>query len=202
MNIFVLHRNPRKSARWHADKHVVKMILESVQMLYTTHWVLTYPLLLKQISPLAVSKFQKTLSTPPLLEVCEAPCQKTNPSQRGYRPVHVHHPCTKWVRESLGNYMWLCRLALHLAEEHHYRWPSSPPHSSEEHVKWLIKNPPSKLKQTPFTLTSFALAMPEEYKKHDAIGAYRAFYKGSKTERGITNKYTKRHRPHWLSNSQ
>jgi hypothetical protein len=199
MNIFVLHRNPRKSARWHADKHVVKMILESVQMLYTTHWVLTYPRLLKETSPLAVSKLQKTLHTPPLMEFDEAPTQIKDPSQRGFRPVHIHHPCTKWVRESLGNYMWLCQLTLHLVEEHHYRWPSSPPHSCEAHVKWLITHPPSKLKQSPLTQTPFAQAMPEQYKKSDAIGSYRAFYKGSKTDRGITNKYTKRQRPHWLS---
>lgn len=35
MNIFVLHRNPRKAARMMCDKHVVKMILESAQMLCT-----------------------------------------------------------------------------------------------------------------------------------------------------------------------
>ena len=39
MNIFFLHPNPRKCARWHCDKHVVKMILESCQLLYTVHWL-------------------------------------------------------------------------------------------------------------------------------------------------------------------
>ena len=37
MNIFVLHRNPVKSAEMMCDKHVVKMILESAQMLSTVH---------------------------------------------------------------------------------------------------------------------------------------------------------------------
>ena len=132
------------------------------------------------------------------MEFGEAPTQIKDPSQRGYRPVHVHHPCTKWVRESLGNYMWLCKLALHLAEEHHYRWPNSPSHSCEAHVKWLIAHPPSKLKLANSPVTPFALAMPDEYKKNNAIGSYRSFYKGSKTDRGITNKYTRRQRPHWL----
>lgn len=35
MNIFALHENPHQAAQMHCDKHVVKMILESVQMLST-----------------------------------------------------------------------------------------------------------------------------------------------------------------------
>jgi hypothetical protein len=35
MNIFVLDENIEKCARYHCDQHVVKMILESVQMLCT-----------------------------------------------------------------------------------------------------------------------------------------------------------------------
>ena len=33
MNIFLLDRDPAKAAKYHFDKHVVKMILESAQML-------------------------------------------------------------------------------------------------------------------------------------------------------------------------
>lgn len=40
MNIFVLDRNPEIAARFHCDKHVVKMILESAQLLSTAHHVL------------------------------------------------------------------------------------------------------------------------------------------------------------------
>ncbi len=35
MNIFILDKNIRKCAQYHCDQHVVKMILESVQMLCT-----------------------------------------------------------------------------------------------------------------------------------------------------------------------
>lgn len=38
MNIFYLHANPVKAAMWHNDKHCVKMILETAQMLCTAHW--------------------------------------------------------------------------------------------------------------------------------------------------------------------
>ena len=37
MNIFYLHKNPYKAAELQYNKHVVKMILESAQMLCTAH---------------------------------------------------------------------------------------------------------------------------------------------------------------------
>ena len=40
MNIFYLDRNPEIAAQMMCDKHVVKMILESAQMLSTAHRVL------------------------------------------------------------------------------------------------------------------------------------------------------------------
>lgn len=55
MNIFFLHWNPIISAHYACDKHVVKMLLESTQMLYTAYH-LTCPELLKesQLTPYKV----------------------------------------------------------------------------------------------------------------------------------------------------
>jgi hypothetical protein len=39
MNIFVLSIIPREAAEYHCDKHVVKMILETAQLLYCSHWI-------------------------------------------------------------------------------------------------------------------------------------------------------------------
>ncbi|MFA5421500.1 MAG: hypothetical protein WC344_01725 [Bacilli bacterium] len=39
MNIFYLDKNPVLAARYHTDKHVIKMILESAQLLSTAHHV-------------------------------------------------------------------------------------------------------------------------------------------------------------------
>ena len=39
MNIFVLDQSPQVAARMHCDKHCVKMILETAQMLSTAHRV-------------------------------------------------------------------------------------------------------------------------------------------------------------------
>ena len=197
MNIFVLHPSPKKSARWHADKHVVKMLLESLQMLYSAHWVASYPSLLHHRSAIAISRVQKNLPLPPALRYLGggAPFQKKNPGNRGFRPVHLHHPCTIWVRASKENYRWLCQLALCLAEEHRYRWPLNPVSSCEAHAIWLSNHIPA-LPSIP--LTPFAIAMPPMYRRGDPIRSYRTFYSGSKQDRGITNRYTKRNRPHWL----
>lgn len=40
MNIFVLDQNPLLAAMYHHDKHVVKMVLESTQMLSTAQWLM------------------------------------------------------------------------------------------------------------------------------------------------------------------
>ena len=37
MNIFVLDKSPQQSAKWHCDRHVVKMILESAQLLCSVY---------------------------------------------------------------------------------------------------------------------------------------------------------------------
>jgi arylsulfatase A-like enzyme len=39
MNIFVLDLDPKKCAQYHCDKHVVKMIVETAQLLSTAHHV-------------------------------------------------------------------------------------------------------------------------------------------------------------------
>jgi len=40
MNIFYLNEDPRTAAEYHCDKHVVKMILETAQLLSTAHRIL------------------------------------------------------------------------------------------------------------------------------------------------------------------
>lgn len=49
MNIFYLSNDPRLCAEYHCNKHVVKMILESAQLLSTSHHVLDGHLAPKEI---------------------------------------------------------------------------------------------------------------------------------------------------------
>lgn len=92
MNIFALDQSPKLSATYHTDKHVVKMILESAQMLSTAHRI---------IEGDTISKEKDAIL---------------------YKVAHKNHPCSIWVRASLENYMWLYELYDALLEEYTYRF--------------------------------------------------------------------------------
>lgn len=190
MNIFVLSLNPKEAAKWHVDKHVVKMILETCQLLYSAHWAIGRPEVLgpASLSPMGLSKLQKTLIIPE--SMVSAP-------DGGYRPVHIHHPCAVWTRRTIGNYMWLCRLGIELLTE--FEWRYGHKHKCEKHINWLEKNPPDKIRQ--FGLSPFAIAMDPIYRiSTNPVECYRYFYKTSKAERGLIE-YTRRNCPDWLVDS-
>jgi hypothetical protein len=177
MNIFALSLDPTIAAQWHCDKHVVKMLLESTQLLWTAQHCLR-----DEGDPLPA----------------DAP--RTKDGRVGYRQTHKNHPCAIWTRATLGNYQWLCRLAFALAAEYHYRYPQRDgPHACEEHVAWLAANPPAALVAVNEQMTWPALAMPDEYKVKPAnpMACYRAFYVGSKGARGLLV-YTRREVPSWV----
>jgi hypothetical protein len=92
MNIFALHENPIVAARWHTDKHVVKMILETAQLLSTAHRIL-------DVNMLSQTKDAML-----------------------YKKTHWNHPCAVWVRESTSNYYYAYRLLVALLEEFEYRY--------------------------------------------------------------------------------
>jgi hypothetical protein len=50
MNLFFLSRNPREAAQAHCNRHVVKMVLETAQLLSTAHRVADGRLLVR-LSP-------------------------------------------------------------------------------------------------------------------------------------------------------
>jgi hypothetical protein len=192
MNIFALSLDPKVAAQGHGDKHVVKMILETCQMLYTAHWIAAYPELLAHRAPVRLAAAHKLLTVP--TGMLTAPLRLSTP-EPGYRPVHTHHPCTIWVRASVENYMWAADLALAIAEEYEYRWPGRT-HACKAHAEWLKANPP--MPSLPEgRLMPFALAMPDEYKVADPVVSYINFYKGSKQDRGLTT-YTRRPPPAFL----
>jgi hypothetical protein len=51
MNIFALDNDPVRAARWHSDRHVIKMILETAQILSTVHHGHGHPVTYKPTHP-------------------------------------------------------------------------------------------------------------------------------------------------------
>jgi hypothetical protein len=177
MNIFYLSHTPSRCARWHCDKHVVKMILETCQLLYTAHWVL---------AAAAAAGAVPDFSTAP----------RRGDGERGYKSIrNKNHPCAIWVRESREHYFWLCQLGLALCDEFRHRFGNKT-HACYTHLLWLTENAPAGLKGRGWRAP--AQAMPPEYQRpKNSIVAYRVYYQESKGARGLLQ-YTARHRPHWL----
>ena len=91
----------------------------------------------------------------------------------GYKETHVNHPCNKWLRESLANWLWLRDLTYELHKEWRYRFnhPESKFHKSFDVVRNLSI---PALPDVP--MTPFAQCMPDEYKSDDAVESYRTYY--------------------------
>lgn len=95
---------------------------------------------------------------------------ETSKSQR-------NHPCTLWAGDSHANWTWLIDHALAMEEEKIRRTGKG--HKSAEVVRWYLDNeygPPVALNE----FTPFYQAMPEQYRHHDPVKAYRAFYVNEK----------------------
>jgi hypothetical protein len=153
MNIFYLSKSIKRCARYHCDKHVVKMILETTQLLYTCLWLCYTD--------------DEWVKNAPL----------TKSGKHGYKKTHQNHPCAIWVRESLDNYKWLCKFGKYLCKEYTYRYDKI--HSCEKHILWLSKTLPDIKSEG---LTPIKLAMPEKYKCNNPVKAYRKYYMGEKKD--------------------
>jgi len=156
MNIFHLDKDPLLCARYHCDKHVVKMILETGQMLctaYQRHYGLKDDL---------------------------------------YKPAYPHHPMTKWVGNTLGNYFFTMKLFNHLLDEYNYRYNKW--HKSSR-INLLLNGKYIKWHNMTGEFTTPPLCMPDEYKLDDYIQSYKNYYIGEKM---YFAKYNYSETPHWL----
>jgi hypothetical protein len=175
MNIFYLDSSPKLAAQYHCDKHVVKMILESAQLLSTAHRVLDGELGHK------LSSNGRKLKDFIL---------KDDRQDVLYKATHVNHPCAVWLRESIQNYLWLYELFVELGREYTYRYTKT--HLSLQKLEDILIIPPDNLPSS--HLTPFAQAMPDECKHSDAVVAYRNYYKQYKSDICV---WTKRSQPDW-----
>ncbi len=87
MNIFLTSRYPIDCARDLDDLRLNKMILETGQMLCTAY-----------VDLAAKHGWQPTFDDI-------------------YKPTHVNHPCSVWLRKAINNYAWGLQLFTCLAEE-------------------------------------------------------------------------------------
>jgi len=181
MNIFVVNNDPVCAAQELCDKHVVKMIVESGQMLSTAHRVLDgveYYSMSKGTRPRKIKRWHLNDARERIL----------------WKASFVNHPCTLWTMATDGNYQWHANHAYALCKEYSRRYGKI--HSSEILIEYLNYNLPKNIKSG--ELTPFAQAMPDKYKSADAVTSYRSYYNGEKTKFAVWN-YTET--PDWYEGS-
>ena len=187
MNIFVLDESPFIAAEMQCDKHVVKMVTESAQMLSTAHRILDGEMYIEK------SANGRNIKRWRLDDEREDVLMKA---------CHTGHPCTLWTMESINNYRWHYSHYCALAAEYEYRYGKK--HGAfnrdteiGEMLKWL----PKKLyaSQPDSRPTPFRLAMkanPECMVEGDPVQSYRNFYH-TKQDR-FKMAWTKRDIPWWF----
>lgn len=163
MNIFVLDSDPDTAALYHCDKHVLKMILETGQLLCTAHWVLWAKQLGKERSDFRLVRDLQQF----LLE--SVPKDRQPP----WKLTHINHPCSVWVRETVSNYHWTLRLMGSLLQQYKRRYKKR--HKSTTVYEWLVENVPPGIPDE--YVTDHPLCMPDECKVgNDAVASYRKYY--------------------------
>ena len=182
MNIFILNTDPVIAAQEQCDKHVVKMILESAQMLSTAHRMLDGS------ETRRPSKSGKTMSKYWVLP-------NLTKESLFYKAVHMGHPCTVWSMESIENYNWHYIHFQALCKEYTYRYGKV--HKSDKDLSTLLKDPPKNIPMVPQTPFKLAMgAAPECIIVGNPVESYQRFYE-TKQER-FSMDWTKRQVPTWF----
>ena len=180
MNLFYLDQDPIKSAQLQCDKHVVKMIVESAQMLSTAHRMLDGKL---------VETRTKTGRKGRHYEL------PNNLEQILYKAVHYHHPCTVWTMKSNNNYTWHWVHFKALCEEYSHRYGKV--HKTDELLTEILQQLPRNINVGPLSPLPLAMgAAPECINYNDPVGSYRKFYQTKQARFKMV--WTKREIPEWF----
>ena len=157
MNIFYLHEDPIQNAKWHIDKHIVKMPIEYAQLMSTAHRLLDGEM---YIGKTAIGRNIKRWRLHDEREDIL------------YKASHINHPSAIWVRESIENYFEMYKLYMAVLSEFTNRYGKI--HGSSKPSIALIR-PPSNIPMVKGT--QLPQCMPEMCKvKNNPILAYRNYY--------------------------
>ena len=178
MNIFYIDHDPAQAAQWMVDKHVVKMILESAQLLSTAHRLLDgIEVEGKSATGRKARRWVLADERDPII----------------YQATHINHPSAVWCRQSVENYNWLVDHFFALMGEYTHRYGKQ--HKCYGELSYMLQSPPHKLKD--WDWTPMPSAMADEYIiSEDALTNYRNYYILGKVR---MHKWTNRQPPEWIN---
>lgn len=214
VNVFMLDHDPALAARAHVDRHVVKMILETAQLLSTAWHCLSN----EAWFPLADDPADDPAETvtPWIANIVHPACRDGSTprpvfkaegevpyahwelfSQKVYTRTHQDHPSAVWARSLGGNYSWLWKLGIALCDEYKYRYGKT--HATLP-VLWTLEALPPPLVESAGQWDEAPPVMPEEVRVvrdgyYDAVSSYRNYYANSKVR---LYSWTRRGPPAWL----
>lgn len=188
MNIFYISECPRTCAEYMVDKHVVKMIIESAQMLSTAHRILDgkESIIDQRVKNSQVVKYRKKkIWVHPNIEL----------NNILYKATHKNHPSTIWSRTSLQNYIWLYQHFVHLCDEYTYRYKKK--HLTDIKLRDILANAPKNIiNNMSNNITEMPCCMPDEYKtSNDPVENYREYYRKDKAD---IHRWKSREKPSWI----
>ena len=157
MNIFYLHENPIQNAKWHIDKHIVKMPIEYAQLLSTAHRLLDGEMYLgKTANGRNIKRWRLDDEREDIL----------------YKASDINHPSAIWVRESIENYYQMFKLYMATLAEFTNRYGKI--HGASKPSVFLMRPP---LNIPCVKKTEIPQCMPDYCKvKGNPIKAYRNYY--------------------------
>jgi len=177
MNYFKLSNNLTHAARYHLDKHAVKMPTEYCQLMCTAHRVLDGELYIdKTANNRRIKRWR--MKDAELEDIL-------------YKASHINHPTAKWVRESVENYNELYNAWLELCKEYTFRYGRT--HLTQTKLEHILSTPPENIPNIPGT--EVPQAMPDDVKHSDVVTAYRQYYNKYKTRFAV---WTNRQTPEWF----
>jgi len=181
MNVFVLHTDPVVAARMQCDRHVVKMTVESAQMLSTAHRMLD-----------GEPSKRPSKSGKRMVPHFTLPDWR---EQTFYKAVHFHHPCTVWTMKSSENYFWHWRHFESLCKEYTFRYGKV--HRSEDLLLEALRRAPDNIPEGALSKWPLAMGAAPQCKTDDVVLSYRAFYQ-TKQER-FKMVWSRRNIPEWFN---
>ena len=171
MNIFVTDPDPIKSAQVLPDKHIVKMPLETCQML----------------SIVCSEKWGHGYGE---LHRLDGQAYKTE------KGAFRNHPCTAWANESLTNTWWLLTHGLALCAEYTHRYGKT--HSCQQTIEEASNIIPLRKPKTP---SSFTFAGPDEFKFDTSIDIFTAYKRYIASKPWVSTNYLRdpSRKPNWIT---
>ena len=170
MNIFVTDPSPIFSARCLPDKHIVKMPLETCQML----------------SIVCSDKWGHGYG-----ELHRLDGQPYKTEKGAFR----NHPCTIWANDSIINTWWLLAHGIALCQEYTHRYGKI--HSCEKTILEARDIIPLQQSTKP---SSFTRAMPDEYKHDTSIDTFTAYKNYISSKPWASSNYLRdpSRKPNWI----